>query len=1035
MTTAKVPIGKPHVRVDEGGVASATPRRGSLLYKFTRMLSFAVALSFSLVVAAATPKELKTEAEQLLKKKQYAAALEKVEEALKSPELAIIQWPEMQQLKIRLLPGLDRGKEAEKIAKDMLRAKLNAANTAIAGADAANFGKPGFDEWYSYIDRVLQSRDAYGLVGSELQTILSKYTSNAVNNRPVLEKIEKYYDEFGLKRPKAIGMLALLREMDAFPKSEAELKIPVDLASFGFDPNRKVVHAKDFGWNKDDATECLTKAVNSDASTVVVDDMGSPWYVYKVIFKKGTGSNKQIVFKPGVKVHAVKLSPNQDPKADPRSYRDSDMFYLNDVSNVVFIGEGKLGDVYIGQFPDRKSRFECGLAYGGCAIGGGIGRNVLVKNLLLANNLMDGFCMHGDHHYLVDCLLDDNLRQGLSIVKSHHCVYKNVTFSRTVGAEPHNGVDFEPPYAVYDIEEQYFFDCKFHDNAAGNVTFSTSNFAPATYYFKRCKFGTGRYRNIVAIPRATGYIDRFVEAPSDVRFEDCEFEGYSDAQMLIFNSALLNFNFINCTFTDKGRLDPARTENNSPIYFHLDRAFWEGYYPKSGKITFEKCKVNGFENRPLVRFGDFNGKFGIAAGTIRGKINHNGKEVDLSKFSYLPADLKLRECAEPALDRLTAVGAKADDVKPGFALSYARNWYHPMLNYEFPVAGTKGVKGTLAIEYLDEPKEGYAARMKCPSGKEKVLLPLRKGAVEIPVAFDEDGTHLIHIDLPGGEESLGFKFLGAKGISPAYIACDGPSQGRVAKLTNTDGVRNYVGYFEVMGGTPFVMKLLAGGVEIRDETGARVIRREQGDYMGTECLELKPKKDAIWSLEMLEASFNFKFFEPMTGIWADDPEALPTLGKGLSFTRVEGAATKVAAADEPAKPLPETYRDEVKKLVAERLAAAEKSDAVKKYEEALKSATELQKKARAANDEGLKHEVDDIMNGVNRLKHLADAVTLTLNAADEERTMAAVCARWTLALAPEYGLWSGCSFNDGAFTYPSPAVLKSLYNVVVGRLK
>ena len=990
---------------------------------------FAAGEKFLEAVAAQTkePRQLAGGFEQVLRKlnadkdTNVVAQAETLGlQALAIPGLQSKSRIRIQQLRIATLAALGRKPEALALAQDMLDAHLDFVNTASAGADAAQTGKPGRDERFAYLERILNNPGRYGLEGQELRRLIGEYAGERrawggdVIERGVLEKAEAYTEKYGLEKWTPLR-LAEMREMDKFPLSEEELHIPAGLRDFGIDPNRKVVHARDFGWNPTNATECLTAALNSDASTVIVDDMGSPWYIRQIKISKKDGSNKQIIFKKGVKIHAV-LQP---------AFVKGSLFELQDVTNIVFIGEGELGkDVYIGQFPDRASRFASGISYGGSGFGGK-GRNVLLKNIWSANNLDDGFCMGGGHHYLVDCLLDDNYRQGLSIVWSDNCVYKNVTFCRTVGGEPHNGVDLEPVYEVYSSPAHYFLNCRFFDNAAGNVVLSSSTYAPTTLYFKDCEFDAGRYRNLSILARLGIYTGPVQKAPSRIIFENCRIDGHADSSALFWNTMIFDMWFKNCVFNDKGHLDPTRKPNMSPIFLNLDRGYWDGFYPKPGIVTFENCTFNGWEGKPLIAVADHNGKLGI--NSFRGVVDHNGQKVDLSKFSYLPAERSLKDAPDPDLKTLDIASA-ATSCEPAFGFDHGAPWYHSMPTYIYYLKGKKGAKATLNFSGSGK-YEAWTLHLRTPSGAESIIGTIKNGNNAFEIAFTETGVHEVYGTFKGDESGHCpmYQFTGAQGTPVAYAAVKSEVGRRLQLKTAADKPRA-AGYFEVAGGQPVHIKLSQGGLEILDESGASLIKLDDGDYFGTKTFTLKPKQDAIWSFRALTPSVNFRFFAPYAGIIATTPEALPTTKKGLAFTLV----TPVPAPeikDEPALPLPEKYAEEVAKLVEERAAWAKLGNEAKRLAEAEASLARL----RQHNDggDGARREIDDVTRTVERMRHRAAGEAQALKETPEEAKLAVMLQKYGTAVIPEM-MWA-CPLKDGILTYPDFRTLKAYYNEIIRR--
>jgi hypothetical protein len=285
---------------------------------------------------------------------------------------------------------------------------------------------------------------------------------------------------------------------------------------------------------------------------------------------------------------------------------------------------------------------------------------------------------------------------------------------------------------------------------------------------------------------------------------------------------------------------------------------------------------------------DRNGKFGV--NTFRGVINHNGKEVDMSKFSYLPPDRDLAECAEADPARLNAPEGEPPAVyyRP-FNFSFSHSYFNSAPRYTLLAAGKKGRKATFAIRARGGVKDSAAFVATTPSGKKVPLGGAVKGENRYEYVFPEDGVYLFDANFPsvGGEgESEGFDILSATGVDFAFQA-GVASLGRTATFRTGDEFPKYAGYFEVPGGKACCVKIQGGGIEIRDEEGELVQHLEKDDYSGSKCILFTPKQDAIWSFRCLNDSVNFKFYDPLPGIWADDPSYLPTYGEDLPFKRIK----------------------------------------------------------------------------------------------------------------------------------------------------
>ena len=790
-------------------------------------------------------------------------------------------------------------------------------------------GNPGPGATFAFYEKIMADPAKYNLNPRQYRDVLEAYAGLSWRSydRERMKKaiaLGEKTDRPFAQSSSVAGYLRLFDEMDAFPIPEEKIKIPQDLSDFGIDPNRKIVHAKDVapGWNPTNVTECLQNAIDSDASTVIIDDMGSPWYIWNITISKEKGSNKKIVFKKGV---VVLSAPEHSDRPGSQGHYRRDMFHLAGPTNLVVMGEGDPAkhDTYIGKYRSRKERLEAGFKYGGCGFSGHC-IYTLFKNLYIANCGQDSLAWGGRKSFVVDCIFDDNFRQGMSIGASHDCVYKNVTFCNTFGGEPHCGVDVEPYYEVYDCPNHYFFDCKFYNNARNNFLFATSTYGPTTFYFKRCEFEASPNGNIGVIARPGVYKSAFTKAPSKIIFEDCRMDGYTDSNIIQFLSTFFfDVTFRNCAANEVGRFRKTGKVRKSPIHLDLDRAIWDGFYPHAGVVTFENFTVNGYRDVPLVSVTDKNGKYGV--NTFRGTINHNGKEVDMSTFSYLPPDRDLSECADPDLAKLAAPEGDPPAVyHRSFNFSFHHSFYNPTPRYQLFSRGEKGRKATFSIEARGRVRPEAEFKVTTPSGATKSLGKAVQGANAYEYVFPEDGMYLFDANFPPDTRDEeynpdGFTVLSATGVAFAYQA-GATRLGKVVSLSTGDDYPKYVGYFEVPGGKECCIKMQGGGIEIRDEEGEVVQRLEKGDYSGTKCLLFTPKQDAIWSFRCLDGSISMKFYDPLPGIWADDPAFLPTREEDLPFKRIAKEYSSVPEIP-TAKLFPLPIKGKVAQAVDEAAAA------------------------------------------------------------------------------------------------------------------
>ena len=616
----------------------------------------------------------------------------------------------------------------------------------------------------------------------------------------------------------ALEGLQLYDDMETFPKSEVEIGFGKTLADFGV-ADTNVVHAKDFGWNETNATAAIKAAIESGATTVVIDDMGAPWYV-GTIFPR---SNQRLLFKRGVRMYCDLNLPN---------FNNYVMIHLQRVENVIVEGEG---DVVLAKYPDYETRRRICTGEGESGIRFSVAKNVVVRNLTLSNHSKDGISF-GDtsHHVWVENVaLDCNYRQGCSIGSAYDVYFKNVDFINTKGGSPQAGFDHEPPAESGFDANVYFFDCAFTNNAGGGMIWSTSTISPVTTYTKRCSFDANDSCGILIYSRPGSYMQAGVKAPSKLVFEDCT--GVSlgaQAMISITGCMLFDTAFRDCAFTEGARSKDKEKSVVAPVRISLDRdvGIYNELYDYSGTLSFENVSFTGWTNaHDPVQVLNEAGVFDIKG--LSGTITFNGKDFDVVKYENYPIDEELGwiEQVDPATmvppaNPLPTAASLQPRCKPWTFCP----WYNPapvytMYLYDNGAWTRTAVEGVYVHDWLPEhPAQAFA--------------------------YQAD-----------------------------TFGC------RWARLALMDTAVPYTGYFEVpAGGRTCVVKCISTGLTIRDSDG-NVVEPYEGDELNTIFYwRLVPKgKDAeIWSFTLPKATsgigMGIRFFPPLSGIWADRPDWLPT---------------------------------------------------------------------------------------------------------------------------------------------------------------
>lgn len=215
--------------------------------------------------------------------------------------------------------------------------------------------------------------------------------------------------------------------------------------------NVKSLGAKGDGVTDDTAD--IQEAINSVSGNAVV------------LFPKGTyitrpltiPANTHIVFQTGVLVKAA------------AGYGLSDSMFKIVGDNVTI--DGNFATVQM-----LKSEYTSGEQRHGFFIMGV--ENIVIRNLVIKDTGGDGIII-GPNEWstfkisknvkVLGCKLDNNRRQGISVVGASDVLIDNCTITNTNGTNPQAGVDIEPNNTTYDNRNVTVQNCYMTDNVGGGV--------------------------------------------------------------------------------------------------------------------------------------------------------------------------------------------------------------------------------------------------------------------------------------------------------------------------------------------------------------------------------------------------------------------------------------------------------------------------------------------------------------------------------------------------------------------------------------
>ncbi len=240
--------------------------------------------------------------------------------------------------------------------------------------------------------------------------------------------------------------------------------------------------ASKWGFDKENATACLQKAIDSGTKKIVVDNTGSDWIVDKIKLR----SDLELVFADGVVVRAL-----------PGAFKgqNDSLFEALDSQNLILRGEGTARLVmnkkdYQNPAEYKWSEWRHMISIRGC-------ENVTIANLTLETSGGDGIYisttakMPGCRNVTIDSVTaTGHHRQGISVISADKLLIKNSKFNGTSGTAPAAGLDFEPNKANEWLSDCVIENCEFNDNAGAGTMLHlsplTAKSKPISVVFRNC---------------------------------------------------------------------------------------------------------------------------------------------------------------------------------------------------------------------------------------------------------------------------------------------------------------------------------------------------------------------------------------------------------------------------------------------------------------------------------------------------------------------------------------------------------------------
>ena len=605
----------------------------------------------------------------------------------------------------------------------------------------------------------------------------------------------------------------------------------------------KKVHAKDFGWNPTNATEALQKAIDSDASVIIVDKMASPWEIEGITIP----SCKKLLLRKGAVIEAREHGLIQ-----------SHSLVSVNGTNVIIVGEG--GNAFRMRKNDYMTDKEHypsmgdgrhGIEYTGSAPHG----NLLVRNVSFVSTGGDGACIGRSKRTWFDKVeFIDNIRQGLTIGTGCDTLYlTKCKFNNTWGGEPMAGIDVENWTENCAICEIYCEDCEFADNRNYGLVLATSAwYSPITMLFKNCEFRNNMNFS-VAFNNRPG-----VPTQNKEIFENCRFLQSAGTFPIFYERSLIgNLHFKDCLIQEvHGKGAPFVTR--SPITVSLGRDMSDFFV---GSNVFENVKVVGYKDMPLLSFSSATEY--IKDGAFTGVIDFNGEKIDLAKYvkemgydkpapEFKPEPLDFSKLLPPPLDGAVDAYTMAPYSGDLELIYWARAGRKIKLEWFNRITGWT---------WTDKERNFTVVK---PDGTTEVVGPVSatddfsKATYTVP----EDGFYRFRGRGGGFWVTADDKIWGY-----SYRSVSG-------NFANFSKDVRFTGFFEVPKGLKEITIQTGGceSFELADANGKLVAQSGPAGFKTWKC---KVDAPGVWSFRILNGSI--RFFSPLNGIFASCPENLPRI--------------------------------------------------------------------------------------------------------------------------------------------------------------
>jgi hypothetical protein len=364
-----------------------------------------------------------------------------------------------------------------------------------------------------------------------------------------------------------------------------------------------------WGFDKNNSTDILQKAINSGAKKLIVSNMGSPWIVAPIKLQ----GNQEIIFENGVVVKAL--------SGVFRGLNDC-LFSAVRQKNIILRGNNATLMMNIKDYQNPKlykhSEWRMGISLRSC-------ENVKIIGLTIKDTGGDAIYLgaSGKMNYCKDILIDQvicegNHRQGISVISAENLVIRNSQFNNTRGTAPMAGIDFEPNHINERLVNCVVENCIINGNNGYGILVCSKlsdKSKPISITARNCKIEDNAI-GICLLKSPAGE-----PANGKVSFMNCQISNSKnkDIDLRNFSSKGWKAEFKNCQIKNS-----TGSSKYSPIMISLISNSYN-----AGNITFDNFAIADSKTRKLLQFDNFGGN---KLEKMNGKIVYNGKKIDIAEY-------------------------------------------------------------------------------------------------------------------------------------------------------------------------------------------------------------------------------------------------------------------------------------------------------------------------------------------------------------------------------------------------------------------